>query len=69
MKEEKKCIIIIHYRFHWSFAVIDNIEKKLSTYDLGVQISGSHKKPNEVLKKSLESITEKQWQIEQVHVP
>ena len=27
MKEEKKYITIIHYSFHWSFAIIDNIKK------------------------------------------
>ena len=58
MKEEKKYITIIHYSFHWSFAIIDNIKKRISTYDSGVQISGSHSKPNEALKASLESIRE-----------
>ena len=33
MKEEKKYIVIIHYGFHRSFTVIDNIKKtKLSAY-------------------------------------
>ena len=30
---------------------------------------GSHKKPNEVIKTSLESITGEKWQTEQVQVP
>ena len=61
--------MIIHYSFHWSFVVIDNIKKKISTYDSGVQISGSHSKPNKALKKSIESISGKQWDMEQVPVP
>ena len=60
---------IIHHQFYWSFTVIDNIRKKLNTYDSGVQISGSHQKPNEILKTSLESITKGKWQIEQIEVP
>ena len=58
MKEKRKYTAIIHHRFHWSFTAIDNIRKKLNTYDSGVQIGGSHNKPNEVLKTSLGSITE-----------
>ena len=69
MKEEKKYIMIIHYSFHWSFAVIDNIKKKISTYDSGVQISGSHSKSKKDLKASLESIPGKQWHMKQVQVP
>ena len=47
IKEGKKYMVILHRRFHWSFAVIDNTrEKKLSTYDSGIQVSGSHKRPN-----------------------
>ena len=69
MKEKKKYILITHYSFHWSFVVIDNIKKKISTYDSGVQISGSHSKPNKALKISLESISGKQWNMEQVQVP
>ena len=71
MKEEKKYIIIIHYSFHWSFAIIDNIKKRIGTYDSGVRISGSHSKgePNEALKTSLEIITEKQWRKKRVQVP
>ena len=48
MKEEKKCIVLIHYWFQWSFTAIDNRKKKISTHDSGIQISGSHKKPNEI---------------------
>ena len=44
-------------------------KEKLSTYDSGIQIGGSHKRPNEMMKISLESITEENWQIEQVQVP
>ena len=66
MKEEKKYITIIYYSFHWSFAVIDNTKKKTSTYDSGVQISGSHSKPNKALKASLESMSGRQWQMKQV---
>ena len=66
MKEERKYIVIIHHRFHWLFAVIGNTRKKVSTYDSGLQISGSHKKPNDILKTSLESMTEEKWQIEQI---
>jgi Ulp1 family protease len=62
-------IRIIHYSFHWSFAIVDNIKKRISTDDSGVQISGSHSKPNEALKASLESISGKQWDMEQVQVP
>ena len=69
MKEEKQYIAIIHCRFHWSFTTIDNIRRKLSTYDSGMQISGSHKKPNGILKTSLESTTDDKWQIEQMQVP
>ena len=69
MKEKKKCIAIIHHRFHWSFTDIDNIRKKLNKYDSGIQISGSHRKPNEILNTSLESINEEKWQIEQTKVP
>ena len=70
MKESKKYIMVIHYSFHWSFVVIDNIKKKLSTYDSGVKISKySHSKPHEALKKSIESITRKQWSMEQIQVP
>ena len=58
MKEEKKYIIIIHTASIGHLQIIDNI-KRISTYDSGVQISGSHSKPNEALKASLESITEK----------
>ena len=61
MHEEKKYIMFIHYSFHWPFAVTDNIKKEISTYDSGVQISGSHSKPNEALKTSLESITENRY--------
>ena len=38
MKEEKKHIIIIHYSFHWSFAIVDNIKKRISMYDSGVYV-------------------------------
>ena len=38
----------------------------MSTYDSGVQISGSHSKPNKALKKSIESTSGKQWDMEQV---
>ena len=69
MKEEKKYIIIIHYSFHWSFAIVDTIKKRISTYDSGGWISGSHSKPNEALKASLESISGKQWHVKQVQVP
>ena len=34
-----------------------------------MQISGSHSKPNKALKKSIESISGKQWDMEQVQVP
>ena len=69
MKEKKKYIMNLHYSFHWSFVVIDDIKNKLSTYDSGVQISGSHSKPNKALKQSIESISGKQWDMEQVPVP
>ena len=49
IREERKYIVIIHYGFHWSFTVRDNIKKKLSAYDSGILIGGSHKKPNEVI--------------------
>ena len=58
VKEGKKYIEFAHHRFHGSFAVIDNTRKKVSTYDPGIQISGSHKRSNEILKASLESTTE-----------
>ena len=45
------------------------MKKIKGTYDSGVQISGSHSKPNEALNTSLEIITEKQWQVERVQVP
>ena len=46
MEERKKYIMVIHYSFHWSFVVIDNIKKKLNTYDSGVQISNGHSEPH-----------------------
>ena len=45
------------------------IKKKLSAYDSGIRIGGSHKKPNEIIKTSLESITGQNWQTEQVQIP
>ena len=42
MKEEEIYIAIVHCKFHWSFAAMDNIRKKLSAYDSGIQIGGSH---------------------------
>ena len=69
MKESKKYIMVIHYSFHWSFVVIDNIKKKLNTYDSGVQISNSHSKPHKALKESIESISGRQWSMEQIQVP
>ena len=44
-------------------------KEETSAYDSGIQIGGSHKRPNEIMKTSLESITEENWQIEQVQVP
>ena len=67
-KREKR-EVIVHLTFHWSFTVIDHIRKKLSPYDSGIQVGDSHKRPNERMKTSLESITEENWQTEQVQVP
>ena len=42
-KEGKKSyVVIVHYRFHWSFTVIDNTvtKKKLSAFDSGIRIGG-----------------------------
>ena len=70
MEESKKYIMVIHYSFHWLFVVIDNIKKKLSTYDSGVKIRKySHKTPHNALKKSIEDITGEQWSMEQIPVP
>ena len=69
MKVEKKYIVIIHYGFHWSFTIIDNKSKKLSSYDSGIQKGGSHNKPNEVIKISMESIIGGKWKTEQAQVP
>ena len=69
MRVEKKYIVIIHDGFHWSFTSIDNKRKKLSVYDSGIQIGGSHKNPNGVIKISMESITGENWEIEQAQVP
>ena len=69
--KEKKLILFVHNRFHIyrSFAVIDNIKKKLSAYDSGIRIGGGHKKPNEILKASFESTTGENRQTGQVQVP
>ena len=49
---------------------INNINKKINTYDSGVTISKySHKEPHIALKKSIEDITGKQWNMEQIPVP
>jgi Ulp1 family protease len=70
MGENRKYIMVIHYSFHWSVVVIDNINKKINTYDSGVTISKySHKEPHIALKKSIEDITGKQWNMEQIPVP
>ena len=62
--------MIIHYSLHWSVVVIDNVKKKVDTYDSGVTISKySHKKPHNALKKSMEDITGEQWNMEQILVP
>ena len=54
MEESKKYIMVIHCSFHWSFVVMDDIKKKLNTYDSGVHISNSHSKPHKALKESIE---------------
>ena len=70
MREKRKYIMVIHYSFHWSVVVIDNINKKINTYDSGVTISNhSHKEPNIKLKESMEDITGEQWNMEQIPVP
>jgi hypothetical protein len=70
MGENRKYIMVIHYSFHWSVVVIDNINKKINTYDSGVTISKySHKEPHIALKKSIEDVTGKQWNMEQIPVP
>ena len=70
MEESKKYIMVIHYSFHWSFVIIDNIKKRLSTYDSGVKISKySHEEPHNALKRSVEDITSEQWNMEQIPVP
>ena len=70
MGENRKYIMVIHYSFHWSVVVIDNINKKINTYDSGVTISNhSHKEPNITLKESMEDITGEQWNMEQIPVP
>ena len=62
--------MVIHYSFHWSVVIIDNINKKINTYDSGVTISNhSHKEPNITLKESMEDITGEQWNMEQIPVP
>ena len=53
----------------WLTGATCNIKKKISAYDSGILIGGSHKKPNEVIKTSLESIRGENWQTEQVQVP
>ena len=70
MGENRKYIMAIHYSFHWSVVAIDNINKKINTYDSGVTISNhSHKEPNITLKESMEDITGEQWNMEQIPVP
>ena len=56
-------------QFSLVIVVIDNIKNELSTCDSGVQISDSHSKPHKALKKSIQSISGKQWDMEQVQVP
>ena len=70
IQKGKKHMLVIHYSFRWSFVVIDNIKKKLITYDSGVKIRKySHSKPREALRRGIEIITGKQWSMEQIQVP